>query len=62
MAGTRGPSPKSPPRRYYNITDQGRAALQVLGREWSMLRDGLEEVISRYEQPASSHERASAAS
>lgn len=44
------PSGKSPPRRYYRITDQGRTALEVFAREWSTMRDGIEDVLALREQ------------
>lgn len=47
VTGAPGQPPKGPPRRYYRLTDQGRAALEAFEREWSLLRDSLEEVLAR---------------
>jgi PadR family transcriptional regulator PadR len=40
-------SPTGPPRRYYHLTDAGRAALDGFGREWSRFRDAVDHFIER---------------
>jgi PadR family transcriptional regulator PadR len=40
-------SPTGPPRRYYRLTDAGRAALEAFGREWSRFRDAVDHFIER---------------
>jgi PadR family transcriptional regulator PadR len=43
-------SPTGPPRRYYRLTDAGRAALDGFGREWSRFRDAVDHFIERKEK------------
>jgi PadR family transcriptional regulator PadR len=43
-------SPTGPPRRYYRLTDAGRAALDGFGREWSRFRDAVDHFIERKAQ------------
>jgi PadR family transcriptional regulator PadR len=40
-------SPTGPPRRYYRLTDSGRAALDGFGREWTRFRDAVDHFIER---------------
>ena len=40
-------SPTGPPRRYYRLTEAGRAALDGFGREWSRFRDAVDHFIER---------------
>ena len=40
-------SPSGPPRRYYRITAEGRAALAGFKKEWSTFRDAVDQVIGR---------------
>jgi PadR family transcriptional regulator len=35
-------SAEGPPRRYYHLTDAGRAALAGFAREWSRFRDAVD--------------------
>jgi len=39
------PSVTGPPRKYYALTDEGRAALQDWTRIWNTTRDGLDAVL-----------------
>lgn len=38
-------SPAGPPRRYYRLTEPGRAALQAFRREWSRFRDAVDHFV-----------------
>ena len=40
-------SPTGPPRRYYRLTDAGRAALEGFLREWSRFRDAVDHFVER---------------
>lgn len=40
-------SPTGPPRRYYRLTEAGRAALEGFRREWSRFRDAVDEFVER---------------
>src|SRR6266545_6398949 len=36
-----------PPRRYYRLTDSGRASLDAFGREWSRFRSAVDYFVER---------------
>ena len=38
-------SAAGPPRRYYQLTSAGRAALADFGREWTQLRDSVDALL-----------------
>lgn len=38
-------SPSGPPRRYYSLTEAGRAALDAFAEEWSRFRDAVDHFI-----------------
>lgn len=38
-------SSEGPARKYYRITDPGRAALEMWTEEWNRFRDGVEDVL-----------------
>lgn len=38
-------SPSGPPRRYYRITEAGRAALDAFRQEWSRFRAAVDSVV-----------------
>lgn len=38
-------SPSGPPRRYYHLTEAGRAALEDFRREWGRFRDAVDTVV-----------------
>ena len=38
-------SPAGPPRRYYRLTEPGRAALQAFRGEWSRFRDAVDHFV-----------------
>ena len=38
-------SAAGPPRRYYRITEDGDAALQVFGKQWTRFRDSVDALI-----------------
>jgi PadR family transcriptional regulator PadR len=38
-------SSEGPPRRYYRLTDSGRAALDGFGHEWTRFRDAVDHFI-----------------
>jgi len=40
-------SPFGPPRRYYRLTDAGRAALEGFKREWDRFRDAVDHFVER---------------
>lgn len=40
-------SPSGPPRRYYRLTEAGRAALDGFRREWSRFRDAVDHFVER---------------
>ena len=40
-------SPSGPPRRYYRLTDAGRAALDGFVWEWSRFRDAVDHFVER---------------
>jgi PadR family transcriptional regulator, regulatory protein PadR len=40
-------SPTGPPRRYYRLTEAGRAALAAFRREWSRFRDAVDQFVER---------------
>jgi PadR family transcriptional regulator PadR len=44
-------SSSGPPRRYYRLTDAGRAALNEFVDEWSRFRDAVDHFTGRQEQP-----------
>lgn len=46
LAGAFGPTFNSV-RRYYGLTDEGRAALEVFERDWVLVCDGLERVAAQ---------------
>lgn len=50
VATTWSESDHGPPRRYYQLTDEGRAAVKKFRREWQIFRDNvdglLEETLS----------------
>src|SRR5947208_11839513 len=39
-------SPSGPPRRYYRLTDRGRAALAVFVAEWGRFRDAVDRFVT----------------
>ncbi len=39
-------SPSGPPRRYYRLTADGRAALDAFVAEWARFRDGVEHFLN----------------
>jgi PadR family transcriptional regulator PadR len=39
-------SPSGPPRRYYELTDDGRAALSAFSAEWSRFRTSVDTILS----------------
>lgn len=56
LASTIEPSTSGPPRRYYQPTDDGRAALAAWRQEWSRLSDHVDSVLDPTSTPASSHD------
>jgi PadR family transcriptional regulator PadR len=40
-------SPTGPPRRYYSLTDRGRAALEAFRLEWKRFRDAVDHFVER---------------
>jgi PadR family transcriptional regulator PadR len=40
-------SPAGPPRRYYQLTDAGRAALETFRVEWRRFRDAVDHFVER---------------
>jgi PadR family transcriptional regulator PadR len=40
-------SESGPPRRYYQLTDQGRAALADFTKEWSRFRNSVDAILER---------------
>jgi PadR family transcriptional regulator, regulatory protein PadR len=40
-------SPSGPPRRYYRLTEGGRAALEGFKREWDRFRDAVDHFVER---------------
>ena len=40
-------SPSGPPRRYYRLTDSGRAALEEFRLEWRRFRDAVDHFVER---------------
>lgn len=40
-------SPSGPPRRYYRLTDSGRAALDAFRLEWRRFRDAVDNFVER---------------
>jgi PadR family transcriptional regulator PadR len=40
-------SPAGPPRRYYRLTGQGRAALEAFKLEWRRFRDAVDHFVER---------------
>jgi len=40
-------SPSGPPRRYYRLTDAGRAALETFRLEWRRFRDAVDNFVER---------------
>jgi PadR family transcriptional regulator PadR len=40
-------SPTGPPRRYYRLTEAGRAALEGFKREWDRFRDAVDHFVER---------------
>ena len=40
-------SPAGPPRRYYQLTDDGHAALEVFRGEWARFRDAVDHLLHR---------------
>jgi PadR family transcriptional regulator PadR len=47
VATTWRESASGPPRRYYRLTPQGRAALEQFTVEWERFRDGVDHVLNR---------------
>jgi PadR family transcriptional regulator PadR len=43
-------STEGPPRRYYRLTDAGRAALDGFGQEWTRFRDAVDHFIDGEER------------
>ena len=43
-------SPSGPPRRYYRLTDSGRASLQAFKLEWRRFRDAVDHFVERKAQ------------
>jgi PadR family transcriptional regulator PadR len=43
-------SPSGPPRRYYRLTDGGRAALEGFRLEWRRFRDAVDHFVERTEK------------
>ena len=40
-------SRSGPPRRYYRLTESGRAALEAFKREWDRFRDAVDHFVER---------------
>jgi PadR family transcriptional regulator PadR len=40
-------SPAGPPRRYYRLTGDGRAALEAFRGEWARFRDAVDELLGK---------------
>src|SRR5918999_6466509 len=40
-------SESGPPRRYYRLTDEGRAALTDFTKEWARFRDSVDAIFTR---------------
>ena len=40
-------SPSGPPRRYYRLTESGRAALEGFKREWDRFRQAVDHFVER---------------
>lgn len=45
------PSYSGPPRRYYRITDSGRAVLEAWRRTWRSTRDFVDRIVESEQQP-----------
>ena len=43
-------SDSGPPRRYYRLTDTGRAALDAFTTDWVRFRDSVDRILSRKER------------
>jgi PadR family transcriptional regulator PadR len=46
VATTWRESDSGPPRRYYSLTDAGRAALATFAAEWTRFRDSVDDVLA----------------
>lgn len=44
-------SPSGPPRRYYRLTDAGRAALEAFRGEWTRYRSAVDHFVERTDRP-----------
>jgi PadR family transcriptional regulator, regulatory protein PadR len=44
-------SPTGPPRRYYRLTDAGRAALEAFRCEWARYRTAVDHFVERTNRP-----------
>jgi PadR family transcriptional regulator PadR len=42
-----GPSETGPPRRYYAVTEEGRAVLAAFVEDWSRFRDAVDQLLPR---------------
>ena len=42
-------SESGPPRRYYELTDAGRDALDDFAKEWARFRDSVDAVLTKEE-------------
>jgi PadR family transcriptional regulator PadR len=42
-----GPSETGPPRRYYAVTEDGRAVLAAFVEDWSRFRDAVDQLLPR---------------
>jgi PadR family transcriptional regulator PadR len=43
-------SPSGPPRRYYRLTNAGRAALEAFRLEWRRFRDAVDHFVERTDE------------
>jgi PadR family transcriptional regulator PadR len=48
-------SESGPPRRYYRLTDAGRAALADFSTEWTRFRDSVDAILTREEEGDDDH-------
>lgn len=40
-------SPSGPPRRYYQLTNDGHASLQTFRKEWARFRDAVDHIVEK---------------
>ncbi len=45
IVGTLKDSPNGPPRKYYQLTDEGRRALEVFKRDWMDMKEAVDRIL-----------------